>query len=178
MNYIRTITYTAIILLLCTYVLLTASSVKAEVNDYEKDYFKAFLDIKTFDKDDIVVYFTGDGAEKIGLDAGKLTDYLRLRVKNNFSDIGFDNYELDLNEVGFIRVRVWVVGKSYPIAFFTDAEFISYDIINGITELKKIARTEQLGYGSKDNVPDKIKNLIGDMVEELAILFYEVRGEL
>ena len=31
---------------------------------------------------------------------------------------------------------------------------------------------------ARENVPDTIKKILGKMIEELAILFYKVRGEL
>ncbi len=159
----------SILIVVC--VLLTASSVKA------KDY-KEFLDIKTLLKDATKVYFVGDDAKKIGLNATVLTDYVRLRIKNNFTDIDFDKSGFNENEEGYISTRVWVLGDSYPVIFHILVRFKIVAVINGSMEVRKIASEEMLGSGTRDTVADTIKNEIGNLVEKLAITFYKVRGEL
>jgi hypothetical protein len=37
---------------------------------------------------------------------------------------------------------------------------------------------EMMRYGSRDNVPDKIKKVIDGLIQDLAILFFKVREEL
>ena len=156
--------------------------------------------IKVFTKDLTKVYFEpaayGD-AEIIGLDEKKLTDYLRLKVKNNFADIKFindyteyyikqrdDNIPMfkdfkrnpdyiDRENVGFIGLTVWVVGNNYPVAYYIRCTFENFTECNSLMN-----ELSTLGYGSKDNVPDRIKKFIGEYIEKFAIDFYKARGEL
>ncbi len=161
-------------------VLLTASLVNAENKPTTPDKapYDRSLDISCFLKEATYVYFKGDDARKIGLDATALTDYLRLKVKDNFADIGFAKRGTTVNEMGYIETRVWVIGNSDTIAFHIKAGFSSFYTINDTTKIEEVTMEERLGYGSRNNVPDGIKTTIGEMVEKLAIKFYKVREEL
>ncbi len=165
----------SILIVVC--VLLTASSVKAD-DDYDKHKYKGFLDIETFLKHTTSVCVEGDDAEKIGVNELELTDYLRLKVKNNFTDIEF--VELNIaeapgKETGYIRVRVWVLDDSYPVIFRVIVKFNSY--YRPLDDAYIIREEESLGYSTRDKVPAIIKKIIGKLVERLAMSFYKVREE-
>lgn len=167
-----------------------------DADGWDKALYHDFLEIKVFDKQYTKVLFA-DGinrnmvdnnndakknAEKIGLDEKKLTDYLRLKIKNNFADIKIEELDFDKycdkqgnitdKRVGYIILFVWVVGDNYPVVYHLGCRFhLSQDS-------SIIWKDARLGYGSKDKVPDTIKKNINEMIEKLAILFYKVRGEL
>ena len=131
----------------------------------------------------IVVYFQGS-AEEIGLNKTELIDHARLRFKNNFAGI---KCKQDLNiriclpkalpnvddwpKVGTISFTIWTVGKDFPIAYHISCE--AGTVLNtGMWE------SAFLGYGSKANIPKLAKECIDDLIEDLAIDFFEVREEL
>ena len=92
-----------ILIIFC--VLLTASSLKAEDRPtLPTDPIKA---IKIFEKSQTRVRILGDDAKKIGLDANELTDYLRLKIKNNFANIKLEERE------NFFMMSIGDILKSY-----------------------------------------------------------------
>ncbi len=90
---------------------------------FEKLYYRGFKDVQSFGYINVVL---GNTAKQIGLSQGELTDYVKLRFKNNFAKIKYkevpfekwgDLNEADALKVGYLWFRVWVVGDDYPIAF-------------------------------------------------------------
>jgi len=65
---------------------------------------------------------------------------------------------------------VWTVGDDYLIAYYIRCKAGNYCCF--------FWENEVLGVGSKDNVPDEIKKIIGGMIEKLAIDFFMVRDEI
>ena len=168
-------------------ILITPFSLKAqskflsveEPRDFEDHlntlFYKDFNEIKILDKDMTYVSISGD-AKKIGLDAGELTDYLRLNVEKNFADLKledapFDKYEPE--QKGRIEVTVWIVGEDYPVAYYTRGKLRNFSSLNCV-----IWEDDRLGFGSKDNVPDLIKKCIDDITKDLAIDFFTAREGL
>ncbi len=185
-----------ILIVVC--VLLAATSVKAEktskdiLEEFEqglKQYtdedsineviYRDFLDIKIFRKVLTRVSFMGGGNdERIGLDANELTDYLRLKIKNNFTDIKIEELDYDKytdKQVGYIGLRVWVVGYNYPVSYHLKFGFFHND--SSQTQ-NMIWDNEWLGAETRDGIHGTVKKCIDETIGELAILFYKVRGEL
>jgi len=65
---------------------------------------------------------------------------------------------------------VLTVGDDYLIAYYIRCE--------AGNSFHYFWKNEVLGFGSKDSVPDKIKKIIGEMIERLAIDFFTVRDEM
>ena len=134
----------------------------------------AFKNIESFEE--IFVFLNGD-AEKIGLSKSQLTDYATLKFKNNFAGVKYENLVLfpkskaEGYKTGKLYFGVSVVGDDYPIAYYVKCVAGSYG--SG-----PIWSRSYLGYGSKENVPDTIKENISKMTEELAIDFFKARGEM
>ncbi len=187
-------------ILIAVCVLLTASSVKAEEKHvYEKDtelattaiekvIFERFLHIKAIDMSSRYNRFTkrineltsvvlsGDDAERIGLDKNELTNYLKLRIKNNFTGIKLETVASDADKYdkknkGRIIVDVWIVGTKYPIAYL-----VEYYFFDGHTD--ELWTEKMMGCGSIDSVKTGVKSSIDTLTQNLAILFFKVRGEL
>ena len=125
----------------------------------------------------IYVYVKGDDSEKIGLNSETLTKYAKLKFKNNFAYINYKNIDLPYNapdsekkKRGSLHIFIWTVGDDYPIAYYIRCKAGNY--------FGYFWEIEALGVSSKDNVPDKIKKTIGEMIEELAIDFFVVRDEM
>ena len=122
------------------------------------------------------VELNGDDAKKIGLDKNELTNYLKLRIKNTFTGIKLETVSSDADKydkkhICTIFVSVWVVGTAYPIA-----HLIEYHFFNG--DFNDIWNNKIMGCGSIDNVKTKVKSGIDTLTEDLAVLFFKVRGEL
>ena len=137
-----------------------------------KLFYKDFNEIKILDKEMTYVSISGD-AKKVGLDAGELTDYLRLNVEKNFADIKledapFDKYEPE--QKGRIEMTVWIVGEDYPVVYYVRGKLRNFSSLNYM-----MWEDERLGFGAKDNVPDLIKKCIEHIIKDLAIDFFVVR---
>lgn len=145
--------------------------------------YPEFLDLEFFGN--IRVVIEGEDAEEIGLDSDELTEFLRLKYKNNFAGFPYKDVfaeedaeklieslqdEVLQSMTGVIIVNVWIVGTNYPIAYHIETT------AGSLAEMSY--ENAVLGYGSSENVPDHVKKTINDMVEGLAIAFYKTRGEL
>ncbi|MHC4270276.1 MAG: hypothetical protein ACYSTS_17695 [Planctomycetota bacterium] len=125
-----------ILIIVC--VLLTASSLKAEdkplpenqgkidTDDLNTTLFyqftdRDFLEIKVFNKQlTRVIFEEEEDAKSIGLDEKELTDYLRLRIRNNFANIKIEEPDFDKyteKQIGLILLRVWVVAMIILYSF-------------------------------------------------------------
>ncbi len=154
-------------------------------DEINKMRYRGFLKIKTIDiLSQVYIEFNNyvdnatEEAKKIGIDENELTDYLKLIIKNNFASIRMERPDFDKytrKQVGVLVFRVMVTGDNFPIVYHLRCRFQHLDYAQGDAV---IWEAEKLGYGSKDNVLDTIKKSIDRQVEELAILFYKVRGEL
>ena len=129
----------------------------------------------------IAVNVNGD-AGKLGLNNNDLTDYAKLRFKNNFSRVSYEEVSKEelqtlsgddakAKKVGVISCRVWVVGNNYPVAYHVRCDEGNYKNLS-------IWSDEILGYGSKPNLPETVKRSISEMMEKLAIIYFKVRGEM
>jgi len=162
---------------------LLPSFVQAEDGEFNIEFFQViysgFLSIESFGE--IRVIFEGEDAEKIGLDEDELSDFLRLKFKNNFAEIPYkeepdESFEILQDEelqskIGSFVVTVWIVGTDQPIAYHMTARVDSWEFERGW-------ENAVLGYGNKATVPETVKTTITEWVEEAAIMFFKVRGEL
>jgi hypothetical protein len=125
----------------------------------------------------IHVHLKNSESNKLGLTSEDLTDFLKLRYKNNFGNIPFLDKSKKIGEIknreaiGNLWCGVWTVGDDYPIAYHVECRFGSFGN-------PSIVSDEVLGYGNKRNVPESIKNSIDRMTSEFAIQFYKSRGEM
>ena len=148
----------------------------------KKLLYEDFKEIESFGT--IWVLFEGEDAQNIGLNEQELTDYVKLRFKNNFGKVKYQDIskdkgkgntifenEAEAKKIGCIRFLVWVVGVDYPIAYYVKCEAGNFKNF-------LIWSDAVLGYGSKENVPDSIRKSLNEMIERLAIDFFKARGEL
>jgi len=148
---------------------------KETENSWMDIFYREFKEIEYFDF--IHVYIEGEDAEKIGINGEALTKYAILKFKNNFAYINYKDIDLpsdaadsEKKKKGSLWFRVWILGDDYPIVYHFICKAGNY--------FSYFWENEMLGYGSKDDVPDRIKKIIGEMIEELAIDFFTVRGEM
>ena len=144
-------------------------------NNWMKIIYKDFKEIEYFGF--IYVYVEGDDAGKIGLDSEKLTKYAKLKFKNNFAYINYKDVDLphdapdsEKKKEGSLHIRIWTIGDNSPIAYHVRCKAGSY--------FDYFWEKEWLGYGSKDDVPDTIKRIMSEAIENIAIDFFTVRGEM
>ncbi len=138
-----------------------------------------FSEIESFGY--IYVKVQGERAALIGLNSDDLTDYAKLRYKNNFSGIEYQEIsseessifqeEEKVKKVGSIWFRVWISGENNTIAYFIECKAGNY-------ENYEIWSDEVLGVCDEREINQIARNEINRMIEDFAIIFFKVRGEI
>ena len=138
-----------------------------------------FTEIETFGY--IYVKVQGDRSAMVGLNSEELTDYAKLKFKNNFSNIAYQEVtaeessifqeEQRAKKVGSIWFRIWIVGEGPEIAYFMECKAGNYDHY-------EIWNDEILGICDEDEINQIARNEINRIIEDLAIIFFKVRGEI
>jgi len=114
-----------------------------------------------------------------------LSDYLKLRIKNNMGDINiltdseandfyseFDGYSKEnLKKYGRFNIRIWLIGDNYPIAYHVKANFGTF--LNN-----NLWSDEYLGYSNSNNIKKVSKEIINKIVEGVSITYLKVKGEM
>lgn len=172
------ILFLIVIILLCFPVVSFSQEedLTKETENFWTDFlWREFKEIEYFNF--IHVRIEGEDAEKIGLNGETLTKYAILKFKNNFAYINYKDIDLPKNasdsekkKKGSLWFRVWIFGDEYPIVYHFICKAGNY--------FGYFWENERLGLGSKENVPDSIKKIISEVIEELAIDFFTVRGEM
>ena len=165
-----------LLILLCCFICSTTTSSQESL---EEILYRDFKEIQTFGY--INVKVQGDQAFSIGLKGEELTDYARLKYKNNFASIAFQEItageaylyqeEGEAKKVGSIWFRVWTVGEDFPIAYFIECRAGTY-------QNYEIWRDEVLGFCDEKEIKHIVRQEITRMMENLAITFIKVRGEI
>ena len=182
MKFYKMLTLTIICMLLSVPALAQKPDEEAIKEAISEKFLKyTYNDFKKIERFGVISIECGGDAEKIGLSEKSLTDYAKLRYKNNFGNFTFKEptpeersiyYDKAKGEkVGQIWFTIWAVGDDYPIAYYIRCTAGNYD-------RNDIWKNEVLGYGSKNNVPDTVKKAIDLMMEKLAIDFFKARGEM
>ena len=145
----------------------------------EEILYRDFKDIQTFGY--INVKVQGEQSFSNGLKSEELTDYARLKYKNNFATIAFqeitagESYlyqeEEEAKKVGSVWFRVWTVGEHFPIAYYIECRAGTY-------KNYEMWRDEVLGFCDEKEIKQIVRHEITRMMENLAITFFKVRGEI
>ena len=165
-------------MLVISMVLLITMTVSAQktINDI---LYGDFTEIESFGY--ISVKVQGEQAALISLNSEELTDYAKLKYKNNF--IGIEYQEIPAEEssifqqeerakkVGSIWFRIWTVGESFPIAYYIECKAGNY-------KNYQIWNDEVLGVCDEEEINQIARNEINRMIENFAITFFKVRGEI
>lgn len=164
----------------------SASTVALAQNNHSSDlteeetqlFYGLFKDVKSFGL--ISVSLVGD-AEKIGLDEFQLTHFLEDKFRSYFCNFEYEDLtqnpeklaaaigKRDRN-VGIITFRVWVMGDDYPLAYHVRCDAGSFENPSIWTE-------EVLGHGSKRTAPAAIREIMNELMRQLAANFLKARGE-
>jgi len=143
----------------------------------DRNKYSSFKTIESFKI--IKCIFRGNGAEKNGLIKEDLTDFIRLKFKNNMAGFSykemtdFERQVMTRNKFsakGQVWVYVWVVGTDSPLACHISLKAGSFDEGDQYTEAV-------LGVASKEHLSRLVKYHINQMIERFAVKFYEVRNE-
>lgn len=156
-----------------------------KVNDEEILYPK-FKEIEFFGI--LTVSLVGEGTTQLGLNEQELTDFFRLKYKNNFANFpykpavnpfDFFDDEKIFNKVGIIKIRVWTVHRDFsedaiivPVAYHI--RLSSGCIASPQLEYDQ----EYLGWCRKEDTNKSIKDAIAGLMESFAITFFKARGEM
>ena len=141
----------------------------------------------------IISVQTRGNAAEVGLEESQLTDYLRLKFKNNFAGVKFHDLvgqfisdetgavlaylamlsqnEEEAKKVGTIRCFVWTVGKNDAVAYHVWCE--AGDWMKG-----RIWDREVLGFDHPSKVALSVKNDLRELIENFAVVFFKARGEM
>jgi len=154
---------------------ITAGAQKT-INDI---LYSDFTEIETFGY--INVKVQGDHAAMIGLNSEELTDYAKLKYKNNFSGIEYQEITAEESSIfqeeerakkaGSIWFRIWTVGENFPIAYYIECKAGNY-------KNYEIWSDEVLGVSDEEEINQIARNEINRMIENLAITFFKIRGEI
>ncbi len=141
--------------------------------------YRDFKDVEKFGY--IYVKVQGEQAFLIGLSSEELSDYARLKFKNNFASIPYQEIpaeeaylyqeEEKARKVGSIWFRVWVIGEDFPVAYYLECRAGTY-------KNYELWRDEVLGFCNAKEIKQIIRNEITRMIENMAITFFKVRGEI
>jgi hypothetical protein len=141
--------------------------------------YQDFKEVETFGY--IHVKVQGDESFLVGLKSEELTEFAKLKYKNNFANIEYreipaeESYlyqeEEKAKKVGSIWFRVWTVGEEFPIAYYIECRAGTY-------KNYEIWRDEVLGFCDRRELKQIVRNEITRMIENLAITFFKVRGEI
>lgn len=124
----------------------------------------------------IHVHIKNAGDQKLGMSSEDLTDFLKLRYKNNFANVAYrDEGNLlgvqNADRVGYLWCGVWTVGTDFPVAYHVECKCGSMSNPTTLTDAV-------LGYGNKKNVPESIRQALDSMVSKFAIQFFKTRKEM
>lgn len=157
-------------------------SASTGLGDLEKRLYGELAAIKYFGNINVVVEGTDvlkpNSKNAIGLSSEDLTQYLRLRYRNNFADVPYR--EIDYSKfppaserpnIGNLWCKAWTVGDNYPVAYYVECKM-------GTLMKFDVGHDAALGYGNASTTKDEIRKSIDRMVTEFAQLFFRVRGEL
>lgn len=168
-----------ILLLIILLIFFTLSFSINSQESLEDILYRDFKDVETFGY--INVKVQGEQAFSIGLKSEELTDYARLKYKNNFAAIAFQEItageaylyqeEEEAKKVGSIWFRVWTVGETFPIAYYIECRAGSY-------KNYEMWKDEVLGFCDEKEIKQIVRHEITRMMENLAITFFKVRGEI
>jgi hypothetical protein len=168
-----------LMLLLVFLILLTISNNIYSQESLEDFLYKDFKEIENFGY--IGVKVQGEQAFLIGLNSEELTSFARLKYKNNFAYITFQEIpaeeaylyqeEEQAKKVGSIWFRVWTTGDDFPIAYYVECRAGSY-------KNYELWHQEALGCSDIKGIKQIIRNEITRMIESLAIAFFKARGEI
>ncbi len=138
-----------------------------------------FTEIETFGY--IHVKVQGDRLSMIGLNSKELTDYATLKYINNFSGIKYQEITAEessifqedesAKKVGSIWFRIWIAGDASPIAYYIECKAGNYNDY-------EIWSDEVLGLCNEKEINQIARSEINRMIENLAITFFKVRGEM
>ncbi len=166
-------------LLLIFSILLTISNSIHSQESLEDFLYQDFKEIENFGY--IAVKVQGEQAFLIGLNSEELTSFARLKYKNNFAHIAFQEIPVEetylyqeeeqAKKVGSIWFRVWTVGDDFPIAYYVECRAGSY-------KNYELWHQEALGCSDIKGIKQIIRNEITRMIESLAIAFFKARGEI
>lgn len=141
-------------------------------------FYGLFKDIKRFGL--ISVSLVGD-AQKIGLNELELTQLMDDKFRSTFCNIEYEDLTQTPKklaaaiggrdgQIGIISFRVWVMGTDYPIAYHVRCDAGSF-------ENPAIWTEEVLGHGSKRTAHTAIKEIMAELMRQLATNFLKARGE-
>jgi hypothetical protein len=108
-----------------------------------------------------------------------LVDFLKLKYKNNFANVPikkpskpvFYLEEKEKAKWGHINVHIFTAGNVYPIAYYVELE-----AGNGLEH--RIYYERRLGYCHKEKLAAIIKNAMTSLLQDFAITFFKVKGEM
>lgn len=121
-------------------------------------------------------------SQETNLTSEYLTDYLKLRIKNNMANIPIMNNEegsdwlinthnkTEKETAGRFYVKVLLVGDSYPIVFYILKQFGNANEV--------IWEAESLGYTNISDLEEEIKDIIDNFVEKASVMYFKMKDEM
>ncbi len=185
-NFLMMVQHGASLILLCMLVLvftsagLSAQSERCTVNSpciarVKSDEFKS---IKTFSR--VNVGPLRGSAENLGLRRLELTEYVQKLFMDNFENMDLNEKLLPFSaeeprELGYIRFTVRTVEDDDPVILHILLRSGNYAIIGEGIATIQIYDEDRLQLSSKENINNDVKQILEEMIKDLAEKFHDAR---
>lgn len=132
--------------------------------------YKDLSKIKKVNKPSII--FDGSAKSLLEKSEAELKEYAGLVIKRNLPKIKFigqeDSYS---NDFGRLIFTIWAVGESYPIALHVEISAGPYEQINCYERASMRVSSEEM-------IKNHIKEAFNTLIEDFAITYLKVSGEM
>ena len=141
----------------------------------EENPYEEFKEVEFFSS--IVVHIKGSSAKDMGLYENKLRPYILIQLKEIFSPKLKNPYSLrmivestslaDRKRFGSLTFMIWIMGSGASMPYYVEAK--------AGNQLHNFWERKVLKEGLREEIPDDVKKLIREFIQELANDFFAAR---
>ena len=141
----------------------------------EKNPYEEFKEVEFFSS--VVVRIKGDSAKDLGLYENKVRPYILDQLKEIFSPKLKNPYSLrmivedtslaDRKRFGSLTFMIWIMGSGDSMPYYVEAK--------AGNQLHNFWERKILKEGSREEIPDEVKKLIREYIQELVNDFFAAK---
>ena len=142
----------------------------------EQKSYEEFKEVEFFSS--IVVHIKGSSAKDMGLYENKLRPYILVQFNENFSPKLKNPYSLrmivestslaDWKRFGSLTFMIWIMGSGDSMPYYVEAK--------AGNQLHNFWERKVLKEGLREEIPDDVKKLIREFIQELANDFFAAKN--